>query len=575
MGYLKQQLRKQGKALWLGPLFKWLEAVLELLVPLLTANIIDVGVANGDASYVLSRGAIMVLLAALGGVFALVCQYYSAAVSAKYGAQIRKHVFSHAMKLSQGQVENMGRGKLSTCVTNDVNQIQAALNMFMRLAPRVPFLTVGAIVMSMFINFYAGLVYLFVSFLISIILVWIMRKTLDNYGDIQKGQDELFRLAQENLEGVRVIRAFSRQDTEQAQFEESAGTMSRILVQTGRISAMMTPAAGVLANLAIVAVVWFGAQAVNAGGMMTGDIIALVNYMMQILVALLMATNLLVLFTRALASAKRVEVLLQERPNIVSGVGAKQKDGEASFSFRHVSFRYFETADNAINDVDFSVWPGQSVGVIGGTGCGKSTLIHLLLRHFDANEGKIELCGEDVRHYNLQQLRSHFGVVMQGAGLVSGSIRHNLLLSNPKAGQDELWEALQAAQAAEFVRAREGGLDSVLGERGGGLSGGQKQRLLIARALVRKPDILVLDDASSALDYATESALRMALKAWKTKSEKDLTTFIVGQRVATVRACDMVFVMDDGRIVAKGTHDELRGKSTLYSEICNSQGVSN
>ncbi len=573
MKSIRESLKGVGNALWLGPLFKWLEAVLELLVPLITAGIIDVGVANRDASYVLSRGVLMVFLAVLGALFALICQYYAAKVSAKFGKQMRSRVFSHAMGLSQAQVEKLGRERLSVGITNDVHQIQAALNMLLRLGTRVPFLTAGAILMAGVLNVYAGLVYGLATLFICFALVLIMRKTLGKYAYIQQGQDDLFRKALENLEGVRVIRAFSKQNQEQRAFDESAQGLGRILIHTGRISALMNPAAGVVANLAIVAVVWFGANAVNLGQMLTGDIIALVNYMMQILVGLLMATNLLVLFTRAMASAKRVEALLEEKPEIVDGSGAEMQEDAPAFSFSKVGFRYDDGAENAVSDIDLLAWPGQNVGIIGGTGSGKSTLIHLLVRHYDATQGVVAVFGEDVRDYALQPLRSCFGMVMQGARLFSKSIRENLLMAAPQAQEEQLWQALQAAQAADFVREKPEGLDSVLQEGGGGLSGGQRQRLLIARALLRKPRILVLDDAASALDYATEAALRESLKTWKTEAGASLTTLTVSQRVASIRACDAVYVMEEGRVVASGTHDTLLKTSELYLEICQSQGV--
>ncbi len=573
MKHIRESFKGLGNALWLGPLFKLLEAIMEVFVPLITASIIDVGVANHNSAYILSRGALMVLIAILSVGAALICQYYAATASAKLSKQLRSRVFAHAMTLSPMQVEEIGRGGLSARITNDVNQIVAALNMFIRIGTRAPFLTIGAILMAMLIDFYTGLVYLVATILIGVILTLVIKKTLGKYGQIQKGQDELFRLAQDNLEGVRVIRAFSRQDQENEEFQGSASALCRLLVHTGRISALMTPAASVVANLAVVMVVWLGAGAVNTGTMMTGDIIALVNYMVQILVALLMATNLLVLFTRALASSMRVEALLEEKPSITDGPGAKEDKSAPAFAFQNVEYHYYEKASPALQRLNFEVQCGQAVGFIGGTGSGKSTVAHLLLRHYDVCEGKVFVFGNDVRHYELQELRRHFGVVMQNARLLSGSIRSNLLFSKSNAEDDELWDALEAAQAASFVRERPDGLDSVLTEGGGGLSGGQRQRLVIARALVRRPHILVLDDAASALDYATEAALRKELKAWKTADGMPLTTLNISQRVAAIRNCDVIFVLEEGCIEACGNHQELLKTSSLYREICESQGV--
>ncbi len=574
MKHIQKNLKGLGKPLWLGPLFKLLEAILELTLPLITASIIDVGVAQRDGAYVFSRGVLMVFVAAVGVVFAMICQYYAAVAGSKLGESLRSSVFVHMQRLSMGQIDGIGRSGLSTRITNDVNQIQAALNMFIRLGTRMPFLTLGAIIMAMWIDFYIGLVYLVATAFICVVLVLVVRKTLSKYGQIQKGQDELFRLAHENLEGVRVIRAFSRQEEERKAFQTSANFLNRLLVHTGRISALMNPAASVVANLAIIIIVWIGAGAVNTGTMMTGDIIALVNYMTQILLALLMATNLLVLFTRALASTERVEALLELQPNIIDGQGATPKQDGVAISFDHVNFRYFEAATNALSDVSLTVKFGQSVGVIGGTGSGKSTLSYLMMRHFDVQSGTVSVCGENVCQYTLQQLRSQFGVVMQGSRLLSGSIRSNLLLSSPQADEARMWQALQTAQAADFVKEKPDGLDSIVTEGGGGLSGGQRQRLLIARALVRQPDILVLDDAASALDYATEAALRASLKKWKTQKGTELTVLNISQRVASIQGCDVIYVLDEGRVVANGSHANLLQHCELYREICASQGVS-
>ncbi len=556
----------------LGPLFKLFEAILELFVPLVTASIIDVGVAKGDTAYVLGGGAFMVLLAVLGAAAGLTCQYYAARAAAHFGLRLRGEAFAHMLRLSASQAGEMGAGRLATRITNDVNQLQAGLNMFIRLGTRVPFLAVGGVVMALVLDLRTGLIYLAGTLLITVVLLLVVRSTMPRYGQIQEGQDELFRRAQENLEGVRVIRAFSRQKREEQEFGRAAGGLTGTLIRTGWISAVLTPAASVVANLAIILVVWLGAQDVNAGRMETGVIIALVNYMTQILLALLVAASLIVLFTRAMASAKRVEALLQTKPDITDGPGAEKRPDAPAFGFYGVNFSYFAGAENALTDIDFEVWPGQVVGVIGGTGSGKSTLGHLLLRRYEVNTGRVEVFGADVRKFTLHGLRENFGAVAQGAQLFSGTVRQNLQVAAPAAGDDALWQALETAQAAAFVREKPKGLDMMVAEGGVSLSGGQRQRLTIARAVARRPHILLLDDAASALDYATEAALRSALAKLRTEDGGPVTTFIISQRVASLRGADCILVLDDGKIVGRGRHEDLLETCEVYREIAASQG---
>ncbi|MDL2253196.1 ABC transporter ATP-binding protein/permease [Ruminococcaceae bacterium OttesenSCG-928-I18] len=557
----------------LGPLFKLAEAVLELLVPLVTASIIDVGVANGDTAFVLQRGGLLLLLAVLGAAAGLTCQYFAAGAAANFGQHLRRQVFAQVMRLSPAETGHIGTGGLSTRITNDVNQIQAALNMLIRLGTRVPFLAVGGILMAMILNVRAGLIYLAATALITLVLVLVMRHTMPKYGEIQAGQDELFRLGMENLEGVRVIRAFSRQGSEKKTFDASADRLTKLLLRTGKISAALNPAASVAANGAVILVVWLGAGYVHAGTMQTGEVIALVNYMTQVLLALLVAANLIVLFTRAIASVKRVESVLEIQPAVTDGPSAAGRTDAPAFAFKGVEFCYYEGADNALSGLSFEAQPGQTIGVIGGTGSGKSTLVRLLLRHYDVDKGSVEVQGVDVRRYTLPQLHEKIGVVPQKTILFSGTIRTNLQMAAPNADEKALWDALRAAQATDFVRQKKEGLDTPLGEGGAGLSGGQRQRLAIARALVRRPEILILDDAASALDYATEAALRRALKALAAESGNRMTTLLISQRVAAIRQADVILVLDEGRLVGKGVHESLLRENELYREICASQGI--
>ncbi len=567
MREIRKSLAGNYRELILGPLFKLLETILELIVPLLTASIINDGVAGGQGRFVLGRGGLMVLLAVLGAAAALTCQYFASTAATRFGASLRSRVFAHVLRLSPAQAQELGG--LSAYVTNDVNQVQAAVNMFIRLGTRVPFLMVGGILMSMLLNLQAGLIFLAATLLITALMVLVMRLTLPRYGKIQAGQDGLFRLVHENLAGARVIRAFSRQRSEEQGFDEAAAGLEKLLIRTGGISALLSPAASVLANLAIILVV--AARLRGQGNI--GEAVALMNYMSQILLALMVGANLLVLFTRGVASAARVEALLEIAPALEDGPGAEVDKTAPAFAFRQLGFRYFAGAEKALDGIDLELWPGQTLGVIGGTGSGKSTLAGLLLRHYDATEGRVEVLGADVRQHSLQGLRAHFGVVPQTARLFSGSLRQNLQMAAPGADDESLWQALEAAQAADFVRQNPKGLDAKVAEGGGGFSGGQRQRLTIARALARRPDILLLDDAASALDYATEAALRRALAGQKTASGRPLTTLVISQRVAAIRNADVILVLDNGRVAGLGSHARLLEECEIYREICASQGL--
>lgn len=558
------------RQLILGPAFKLAEAVLELFVPLLMADIIDVGVKNADAGYVVRHGLLMLALGAVGLACALTCQYFAAVCAQGFGRSLRRALFRRVFGLSQAQFGAQGADSLITRLTSDVNQVQTGVNMFIRLAVRAPFLTVGSVVMAFAINPKIALIFLAATPLIVFVLYAVMSRSLPLYTEIQRGQDTIARLAGENLEGARVIRAFSRQQDEIAQFEETGGALCSLTIRAGRLSALLNPATSVIANLAIVGIVWWGAHIAGAGGIAQGQVIALVNYMTQTLLALVVLANLIVTFTKAVAGAKRVsEVLALEGAMPWPEHSAPAVPGAPRIAFENVRFAYPDAGGNAVEDLSFSIAPGQTLGIIGGTGCGKSTLVRLLTREYDVTGGAVRVDGVDVREYTARDLRAKFGVVPQAAHLFSGTVRSNLRLGAPDASDETLWRALETAQGAQFVRGKPGGLDAPVEEGGKNLSGGQKQRLTIARALAKQPEILILDDSASALDYATDAALRRALR----ECTAEMTVVMISQRASAIRSADCILVLDDGRLCGCGTHDALLKHCAVYREICRSQGA--
>ncbi len=558
------------RQLVLGPVFKLTEAVLELFVPLLMADIIDVGVKNGDAGYVVRHGLFMLGLGAVGLACALTCQYFAAVCAQGFGRSLRRDLFRRVFGLSQAQFGAAGADSLITRLTSDANQVQTGVNMFIRLAIRAPFLTIGSVVMAFTINAKIALIFLASTPLIVLVLYLVMSRSLPYYTDIQRGQDAIARLAGENLEGARVIRAFSRQDAEISQFGETGDALSELTIRVGRLSALLNPITSVIANLAIVGIVWWGAHIAQAGGIAQGQVIAMVNYMTQTLLALIVLANLIVTFTKAIASAKRVsEILALENAMPEPERSAPAQENAPRIAFDGVRFVYPDAGDAAVEDITFSLEPGQTLGVIGGTGCGKSTLVRLLTREYDVTGGAVRVDGVDVRAYTAHDLRAKFGVVPQAARLFSGTVRSNLTLGAPDASDETLWDALETAQGADFVRSKPGGLDMPVEEGGKNLSGGQKQRLTIARALAKRPEILVLDDSASALDYATDAALRRALRARTAR----MAVVMISQRASTIKNADRILVLDDGRQCGFGTHDELLQSCGVYREICRSQGL--
>ena len=571
MRQIAQNLKGKYKEIVLGPLFKLLEAIMELFVPLVMASIIDNGIIKGDKETILRGGLLLVLLAVLCVAAGMICQYYAAVAAGHFGKGLRGQVYKHVLSLSQNETDLYGAGGLITRLTNDVNQMQNGVNMTIRLATRAPFLAVGSIVMAMVVSWKVGLIFLLATPVIGLVLYVVMKRTLPSYTKIQKGQDSLSRLSGENLEGARVIRAFSRQEKEQQDYETQAMDLSALMMRVGKVSAVLNPLTGFIVNLAIIAIVWAGAGFAFKGELLPGEIIALVSYMNQTLLAMLVGANLVILFTRALASTKRVAEVLETKPSIVDGKGAKENPAAPAIAFENVAFAYHAEAETAVEGLNFAINKGQIVGIIGGTGSGKTTLVNLLLRYYDVTTGSVQVCGANVKDYTLHGLRQKIGLVPQTAALFSGSIRRNLQIGAKEATDEEMWEALQLAQAADFVENIPEKLDGNLVEGGKNLSGGQRQRLTIARALVRKPEILVLDDSSSALDYATDAALQKGLRAQAQK--RGLTVVMISQRVAALQKADFILVLDDGNLAGKGTHEELLRENEVYQEICASQGV--
>ena len=570
MKLLWQDFKGYTAQLILGPLFKLAEAVLELMIPLLMANIIDVGIKNGDVRYIVTHGIAMLGLGALGLCFAMICQYFAAVCAQGFGRSVRKRLFRHVFSLSQAEYGAVGTDSLITRLTNDVNQAQTGVNMFIRLAMRAPFLAIGSVVMAFTISPQIGLIFLIATPLICVVLAVIMRRSVPYYTRIQTQQDRIARLAGESLAGARVIRAFSRQDSEIEQFNAAGDSLAATTVHVGKISAMLSPITVVIVNLAIVLIIWFGGLYADTGVLQQGQIIALVNYMTQTLLALIVLANIVVVFTKAVASAGRIGEVLRLESSMCEPVrSTEEKEGASHIAFENVTFSYPNSGDTALEDISFTVQTGQTLGIIGGTGCGKSTLMHLLLRYYDATDGCVLVNGVNVKDYTLQALRAKIGLVPQTALLFAGTIRSNLQLGAPHATDEQLWAALETAQGADFVRSKPEGLDSLVEEGGKNLSGGQKQRITIARALVKQPQILILDDSASALDYATDAKLRTALR----QQAQKMTVILISQRAATLQHATQILVLDEGIAVGLGTHAQLLQTCAIYREICATQGL--
>lgn len=569
MWKLRRFLKDYRKQVIIGPIFKWMEAVLELIVPLVMAKIIDVGVKNADKGYVFRMGGLLLLIAAVSLGCALVCQYSASIASQGVGTNLRREMFDRINRFSHAELDRFGTHSLITRLTNDVNQLQVAVAMLIRLVVRAPFLAIGAVVMAFTIDVKLSLIFLVVFPLIVGVLYFVMNRSIPFFRVMQKKLDKISLITRENLEGARVIRAFSKQDAELSRFTSASDDLANTSVRVGRLSALLNPLTYVIMNLGIVAILWFGGFRVDSGRLTQGEIIAFVNYMTQILQALIVVANLVVIFTKASASASRINEVLETEPSVsdaVSGEVAPLAD-EAALEFDRVAFAYAGAEEPSLSGITVKLRPGETLGVIGGTGSGKSTFVSLIPRFYDATSGEVKVFGRDVKEYPLAELRRLVGTVPQKAAVVSGTIRENLRWAKPDATDEELWAALKTAQAESFVEALPQKLETRVEQGGKNFSGGQKQRLTIARALVGKPSILILDDSASALDFATDAALRKALRT----ETKGMTVIMVSQRASTIRYADQILVLDDGGVAGLGTHGELFENCPVYREICLSQ----
>lgn len=577
MKKLLNYLSAYKKEAVLAPLFKMLEASFELLVPLVMAQIIDTGIKNQDLAYILKMGAVLVLLGVIGLACSLTAQYFAARAAVGFGAGVRRDLFRHINRLSYSEIDAQGTATLITRMTSDVNQVQSGVNLTLRLFLRSPFIVFGAMIMAFTIDVKSALIFVAAIPLLSLVVFGIMLISMPLYKRVQRQLDRVMQITRENLTGARVIRAFNREQDEIASFKEEGGLLIRFQIFVGRISALLNPVTYVIVNLAIVVLIYTGAGQVDSGRIPQGEVVALVNYMSQILVELIKLANLIISITKALACAGRISSVFEMESSIADPgeeKGRQVKEGEnpsvsgtPRVSFQNVSFSYQGSKEESLSDISFDAAPGEIIGVIGGTGSGKSTLVNLIPRFYDVTKGQVLVNGTDVRAQSLSKLRGQIGVVPQKAVLFKGTIRDNMRWGKEDASDREIEEALETAQALEVVKSRENGLDAMIFQGGKNLSGGQRQRLTIARALVRKPQILILDDSSSALDFATDARLRKALR----ERTGGAAVFLVSQRASALRHADQILVLDDGRLAGKGKHEELLETCPVYREICLSQ----
>lgn len=553
----------------LGPLFKLLEASFELLVPLVMAKVIDVGIKSQDTSYILKMGGLLVLLGIIGLASSITAQYFAAKAAAGFGTSLRNDLFAHINKLSYREIDTVGTATLITRMTSDANQVQSGVNMFLRLFLRSPFVVFGAMIMAFTINFRAAMVFVVTIPILSVVIFGIMIVSMPLYRKVQKQLDQVLLTARENLLGVRVIRAFNRQEDEVQRFEEENGLFVRLQVFVGKISALMNPLTYVIINLGIIVLINTGAGRVNQGIISQGQVVALVNYMSQILVELVKLANLIITISKALACANRINSVFNREPGIVETVhtDVEEKPDAPKVSFDRMNFYYEGAKAPALSDISFQAEKGETIGIIGGTGSGKTTLVNLIPRFYDVTDGSVDVGGSDVRAYPLGQLRELVGIVPQKSVLFKGSLRENMQWGKKDATDEEIYKALEIAQAREFVEEKGEGLEFIIQAGGKNLSGGQRQRLTIARALVKEPQILIMDDSASALDFATDARLRKAIK----EGTKDMTVFIVSQRASTIKNADQIVVLDDGKMAGCGSHKELLQTCEVYREICLSQ----
>lgn len=570
MGRLMKYLKDYKKESILAPLFKLLEAFFELLVPLVMANIIDKGIADSDMGYIGKMGACLLALALVGLLSSVTAQFFAAKAAVGFSTKLRQALFDHIQGLNFTNIDKVGTSTMITRMTSDINQVQSGVNMVLRLFLRSPIIVFGAMIMAFTIDVKSALIFVVAIPLLAIVVFGIMVWTMPLYKKVQAGLDRVLGVTRENLTGVRVIRAFHKEEEEAGKFQRYTKALADSQVFVGKISAVMNPVTYVIVNGAIIALIYTGAVQVNVGNLTQGEVIAIINYMSQILVELVKLANLIITITKALACADRVagvfEIKNEESLPEAYRVSEKRKDAPF-LEFDHVSLTYAGAGAETIHDMNFVVNRGETVGIIGGTGSGKSSLVNLIPGFYPVTEGAIRLDGTDLRAMPEDELRNRIGMVPQKAVLFKGTIRSNLQWGKPDATEEEMWQAIDVAQAREVVEGKDGKLDARVAQNGKNLSGGQRQRLTIARALVRKPEILILDDSASALDYATDAKLRAALR----ELEGNTTTFIVSQRASTIRHADKIIVLDDGEMAGIGTHDELMKNCEVYKEIYYSQ----
>lgn len=567
MKKLLRFLNHYKKETVLAPLFKLLEASFELIVPLVMAALIDTGIGNKDQGYIMRMCLILVALGAVGLISSVTAQYFSAKAATGFATELRHELFGHIQKLSYSQMDTLGTSTLITRMTNDINQVQSGVNLVLRLFLRSPFIVFGAMIMAFTVDVKAAFVFVGAIPLLSVVVFGVMVYTVPLYKKVQGELDQVLLTTRENLGGSRVIRAFNKEAEEKARFEANTARLAAAQKYVGKISGLMNPLTCASVNIALVILIYSGAIRVNIGSISQGEVVALVNYMSQILVELVKLANLIVTVTKAIACGNRIQAILDEECNFVDGDQPYEAEEVSTIEFDHVSMKYRGAGEESLSDIHFRAEAGQTIGIIGGTGSGKTSLVNLLPRFYDVSAGEIRVNGKNIREYRINDWRKKIGVIPQKAVLFKGTIASNLRWGKEDAAEEELWQALQLAQAEEFVKTKKGELEFQIEQNGQNLSGGQKQRMTIARALVRKPQILIMDDSASALDYATDAKLRMSIRNMKEKP----IVFIVSQRASTVRYADQILVLDDGTLAGKGTHEELMKSCELYQEIYYSQ----
>jgi len=560
-------LKDYKKESILSPLFKLLEASFELFVPLVMAAIIDTGIGNKDGGFILKMCGILILLALVGLTCSITAQYFAAKAAVGFATKVRHALFDHIQKLSYTEMDTAGTDTMITRMTSDINQAQSGVNMVLRLFLRSPFIVFGAMIMAFTIDVKAALIFVVTIPVLSVVVFGIMIITIPLFRRVQASLDKVLGVTRENLTGSRVIRAFNKEQEEIADFDESNERLTDVQLFVGKISALMNPLTYIIINVALVILIWTGAIQVNIGKISQGEVVALVNYMSQILVELVKLANLIITVTKAIACGNRVQSIFEMETSMVDGNGSKKEDTGYTVEFRNVSMRYKGAGADTLTGIDFKAKPGDTIGIIGGTGSGKSSVVNLIPRFYDVTEGQVMVDGVDVREYKITDLRDKIGIVPQKAVLFAGTVRSNLAWGKEDATEEEMQQALSVAQAAEVVDKKDGKLDAEVEQGGKNFSGGQKQRLTIARALVKQPEILIMDDSSSALDYATDAKLRQAIHNMSNRP----TVFIVSQRAASIMYADKIIVLDDGTVAGTGTHEELLKDCSVYQEIYYSQ----